>query len=185
MRLIGHCSPVVPANFSYFCTHPRHHPENGLRLLEEGDRVEGSSGFPGSVCLHPLHDAPPVCTASSLVLLSSPLLIQRHRAADTECALPTPTTTAAAAAAAGCASLPGSVSLSVVVFNFTSEFPLVLFRLTEHTKLQPRVLDDAPSSLSAGAGGGHVNARHEAHNTCEHAHGFTAGARLCSRDRVN
>lgn len=64
----------VPTNF----THPRHYAENGLRLLEEGDGVEGSSGFPGSVCLHPLHGPPPLC-ASSLVLLSSPLLAQRHR----------------------------------------------------------------------------------------------------------
>ncbi len=58
--------------------HPRHYAENGLRLLEEGDGVEGSSGFPGSVRLHPLH-GPPACTASSLVLPSSPLLLQRHR----------------------------------------------------------------------------------------------------------
>lgn len=68
--------------FVIFLTHPRHYAENGLRLLEEGDRVEGSSGFPGSVCLHPLHGPPPLCTASSLCgppLLLSPLLVQRHR----------------------------------------------------------------------------------------------------------
>lgn len=53
-------------------THPRHYAENGLRLLEEGDGVEGSSGFPGSVCLHPLHGPPPP-------LSPSPLLAQRHR----------------------------------------------------------------------------------------------------------
>lgn len=100
---------VIQTNFSYFCTHPRHYPENGLRLLEEGDRVEGSSGFPGTVCLHPLHDPPPVCTASSLwSSFSSPLLIQRHRVCGapgdrhrvcySHCA---PPTTAAAAAAEG------------------------------------------------------------------------------------
>lgn len=52
-------------------THPRHYAENGLRLLEEGDGVEGSSGFPGSVCLHPLH-SPPLSLHS---LLSGPPLL--------------------------------------------------------------------------------------------------------------
>lgn len=65
--------------YFFFClTHPRHYAENSLRLLEEGDGVEGSSGFPGSVCLHPLHGPPSRCTASSLVLPSSQLLVRMH-----------------------------------------------------------------------------------------------------------
>lgn len=73
------CSSENQLLFHFSATHPRHYAENGLRLLEEGDRVEGSSGFPGSVCLHPFHGPPPLCTASSLVLPSSPRLAQRHR----------------------------------------------------------------------------------------------------------
>lgn len=42
----------------FFLTHPRHYAENSLRLLDEGDGVEGSPGFPGSVCLHPFHRPP-------------------------------------------------------------------------------------------------------------------------------
>lgn len=59
-------------------THPRHYAENGLRLLEEGDGVEGSSGFPSSVCLQPLHIS--LWTVSSIVRPSSPLLVQKVQA---------------------------------------------------------------------------------------------------------
>lgn len=48
-----------PCRYETAAAHPRHYAENGLRLLEEGDGVEGSSGFPGSVRLHPLHGPPP------------------------------------------------------------------------------------------------------------------------------
>lgn len=57
----------------FSATHPRHYAQDGLRLLEEGDGVEGSSGFPGSVRLHPVH-GPPSPPPSPWVhnLLSSP-----------------------------------------------------------------------------------------------------------------
>lgn len=58
-------------------SYPWHYAENGLWLLEEGDRVEGSSGFPGSICLHPLH-CPPLLTAATEMPFLSPRPLQRH-----------------------------------------------------------------------------------------------------------
>lgn len=137
---------VIQTNFLYFCSHPGHYPKNGLRLLEEGDRVEGSSGFPGPVCLHPLHDPPPVCTASSLwSSFPRPPLIQRHRVCGARgdrhrvcsyhhhqcccrwCCCDT-----------GCPPRPRP--LSVGGFNLTSKFPAVLSRLTGQRKLCATVL---------------------------------------------
>lgn len=73
-RVLKVLDASFPRKTTNFLTHPRHDADDGLRLPEEGDGVEGSSGFPCSVRLHPLHGPD-----SGVRVPSSPSLLQRHR----------------------------------------------------------------------------------------------------------
>lgn len=118
-------------------THPRHYAENGLRLLEEGDGVEGSSGFPGSVCLHPLH-SPPLSLHS---LLSGPPLLPAAGSKARLCGAPgnrhgiSPNLLLSLLQQGWMLVSPRLLSAQppvfsrfVFLFNLTSKFPVVLSR---------------------------------------------------------
>lgn len=145
--------------FSPF-THPRHYAEDSLRLLEEGDGVEGSSGFPGSVCLHPLHGPPSP---------SSPLAGSKARelcgATDTEyplLLLLSPLRRGTDARLSSARSLqPSLVSVSLFIYLLFN-LPIPCGPLSrpgqEDAVGYVGISDDALLPFNAGAGGERVNA---------------------------